>query len=293
MIYSQLSLQLMGAMIAVIIGLPCFAQVPDNPEVLEYVSEGKRRSFTTENNQVAAQEKIPEANNQNHVRKQTAKPPIPKFPRLEGNLPYYALRDAPPTHYQSGIVMPQTKSLGERLEGLNVGDLLKCRISQSFKAYDKSQIPIRAVVTDGRFKGGVLIGEASMDQKAKVVKITFTELRTQNDQLYSFSGGVFAKTSEELTGEYETHYWQYFWSEALLAATSGYAQSTVERSKNALGQYETENNPDNAAKLGVAAGLSTTVRELSERGRSAPEFIRIEGPIFIEVMVLKEATKKI
>lgn len=270
-----------------------FAQVPDNPQLLDSVEDSSPRAPSSK---ISTEEKVDLSDKK--VTSETKKPvqhkATPKAKAVDteiGNLPSYSIRKGELAKAQNGIILPQSKNLTEVLESLHIGDILKCRISQSFKAYENSQIPLRAIITEGKFKGGLLIGMASMDAKTKVIRINFTEIRTSNNDLYSFTGGVFAKSGAELEGEYETHYWRYFWSEALLSATSGYAQGTIERSKNAFGQYETENTPENAAKIGVANGVSTTVKELSDRAKSAPEFTKIEGPIFVEVMVLKEAHK--
>jgi hypothetical protein len=279
-------------------GFLAFSQVPNGPKVMEEVQDAPTRSLSTQTNDpnLKMESKI-KTESQTETKKKNSLKPKSKIqivkPIVEesGNLPPYATRNEPLTNYQSGIVLPQNKTGGEVLDSIHSGDILKCRISQSFKAYENSQIPVRAIVTGGKLKGAILMGTASMDAKTKVVRVNFTELRLKTDEMYTFTGGIFAKSGEELEGEYETHYWKYFWSEALLSATSGYANATVERSKNAYGQYETDNTAENAAKIGVAAGISTTVKELSDRAKSAPEFTKIEGPIFVEVMVLKESRK--
>lgn len=275
---------------------PVFAQIPDNPRVLERVPEGKARLFVDEETTQASKES--KASKESTVSKEVIKDLLSHKKKLliavalgDGNLPRYARTTDLMQRHQNPIVLPQKTGIGEGIPGLNVGDLLKCRISQSFKAYHNSQIPIRALVTEGAMKGSVLLGEASMDPKSRTVRILFTSLRTKANHLYSFSGGVYSKNPDELAGEYKTHYWEYFWSEALLSATAGYTQSTVERSRNVFGHYEMEPTPENAAKTGVASGLSTAVREMSERVKTAPEYIMIEGPLFVEVMVLKEAVK--
>lgn len=279
-------------------GVLAFSQVPNDPKVMEEVKDAPARSLSTQTvdpnlkmepkikTELEAKPKRPSSLKQKS-KIQILKP-IAEEP---GNLPSYAIRNEPLMNFQSGIVLPQNKTGGEVLDSIHTGDILKCRISQSFKAYENSQIPVRAIVTDGKLKGAFLMGTALMDAKTKVVRVNFTELRLKTDEMYTFTGGIFAKSGEELEGEYETHYWKYFWSEALLSATSGYANATVERSKNAYGQYETDNTAENAAKIGVAAGISTTVKELSDRAKSAPEYTKIEGPIFVEVMVLKESRK--
>jgi hypothetical protein len=279
-------------------GFMAFSQVPNDPKVMEEVKDAPARNLSTNpDDQNSKKELKIEIDTQTKTKRQSSLKPKSKIqiskPSVEesGNLPPYAIRNEPLMNFQSGIVLPQNKTGGEVLDSLHTGDILKCRISQSFKAYENSQIPVRAIVTNGKLKGTILMGTASMDAKTKVVRVNFTELRLKTDEMYTFTGGIFAKSGEELEGEYETHYWKYFWSEALLSATSGYANATVERSKNAYGQYETDNTAENAAKIGVAAGISTTVKELSDRAKSAPEFTKIEGPIFVEVMVLKESRK--
>jgi hypothetical protein len=274
------------------------AQVPENPQVLETVSDIKSiRSLKDNEEQIKTQEQELSSKQDNKLSHLKTSKKINKTLKnvlnntQQGNLPDYAIRKDGMVKAQSSIILPQSKNTGEVLESLHIGDILKCRIAQSFKAYENSQVPIRAVISAGQFKGGLLLGVASMDIKTKVVQINFTELRTKKDEVFTFLGGVFAKSGEELEGEYESHYWKYFWSEALLSATSGYAQSTIATSKNAFGGYEAQNSPENAAKIGMATGLSTTVKELSERAKSAPEFTKIEGPIFVEVMVLREARK--
>jgi hypothetical protein len=276
-------------------GILAISQVPNDPKVMESVGEAQSRKLSANPDDPNLKSEVaPNGSIKKHgatlKNKGTNKQPIIVIEE-SGNLPPFAIRKEPLMNYQSGIVLPQNKSGGEVLDAIHTGDILKCRISQSFKAYENSQIPVRAIVTEGKLKGSILMGTALMDGKTKVVRVSFSELRLKNDEMYTFSGGIFAKSGEELEGEFETHYWKYFWSEALLSATSGYAQSTVERSKNAYGQYETENTAENAAKIGIASGISTTVKELSERAKSAPEFTKIEGPIFVEVMVLKESRK--
>lgn len=121
-------------------GILTLAQVPEDPMVLESVGEGKalQRRIIPDNPQKEDQNSektnLPEGT---HLRR----PPITNkiVPTKEaGNLPPFAKRAEPLRQYQSGIVLPQNKSAGEPLQGLHIGDILRCRISQTFKAYENS-----------------------------------------------------------------------------------------------------------------------------------------------------------
>lgn len=168
------------------------------------------------------------------------------------------------------------------------GTKLKALINSDLTAYIDSKSPVEAIVTEGEHKGSVLLGNATMDIQTKRVSIQFSSFRLRGSR-QSFATTAIVRDENGdlgLNAEHESFYWHYFMAETLLNTASGLANATVERSKNAYGQYETNPNVDSAVKQGVSVGLGKSAERIGERLRTAPEYVTAKGPFVVQVLII-------
>lgn len=166
-----------------------------------------------------------------------------------------------------------------KLKGLKPGDVIDAEINEEVTAYPDSKVPVRAVVALGKFKGSVLLGEATLEKNSKRVAITFKEIvGPRESDPYPVSGYSLVE------GEHHTNEDKFFLGEFLSAAAAGFADSTVNRSQNVLGNYVEEPGLDTSGKKALATALSKTSDHFAEKSRATPEYTVI--PPFTHVQIL-------
>lgn len=186
------------------------------------------------------------------------------------------------------IKLPITKGKDKKLN-LYRGDILKARINQDIIAYEGSISPIRGIVTEGSFKGSYVIGNATMDTKTKSISIFFDTLRLkESDNEFKIEAYVQAANGTTgIIGEYESHYWSYFWAEVLANGVSGYAEASKDRENSIYGFSKAEVSPQNSALGAISESAKSTAEKFRERSRIAPEFSKSSGPHNIQIFLIK------
>lgn len=78
---------------------------------------------------------------------------------------------------------------------------------------------------------------------------------------------------------------RFFAGEFTAAAAAGYADSTIERSQNVLGNYVEQPGPSTFAKKALAAALSKTSERFAEKLKNVPEYSILEGPFPVQILI--------
>ncbi len=209
------------------------------------------------------------------------------------NLPVY-YQGVDRTHFEaSESVVFVPKSANPKIEGLTSGDVLHAVIEQSLKASPSVPTPLRALITSGKFKGGYLVGEATLERELKRILLTFTKLRTQARVVYTVQAtGLSPSGQVGLEGEYHTETGKFFIAELAAATAAGIADSTISRQQTPFGGYVQEPSLSNSAKQGAVTALSRTADRIAEKVRSAPEWTEVPGYQEIQIIIQDEPTER-
>lgn len=250
-----------------------FAQNNISEEVIDSVGEVPNHAVATSENSFKPPAKI----------KKTA-----KIQSLSGNLDNSLLRSKMIDDIKTPTQIPKNNNFNKD-SNLLVGTVFKALIQNDIIAYVGSTSPIEAVILEGEYKGALLLGNATMDVQTKRVNIAFSQIRKRNSQVsYSVSGLVRDKSGDlGLDATHESFYWNYFFAEAALNTASGFANATTERTKNRDGNYEITPSIDSSAKQGVAIGLAKAGDRISDRLKSAPEYVTAKSPFVVQVVILE------
>lgn len=210
----------------------------------------------------------------------------------QGNLPRYAMRRKIISSAINPVIYAKINEK-EKLKGLVRSSILNARINDSIVAYDGSLASVKAVVTDGPYKGYVLFGNATMDKTTKNIAVLFDTLVNSNQEEYQLLAELKSISGVNgITGKIESDYWRYFWTQFALDTAAAGVQSSAEVTRNALGQYQVIPNGENVAKLGLAGGLTKTAERIAERNQYVPEFVKADGPFYVRIAILKQPERK-
>jgi hypothetical protein len=174
--------------------------------------------------------------------------------------------------------------------GLFRSNTLNARINDSIKAYEGSLSSVRAVVTDGQFKGAIFFGNATMDKVTKNVLVNFdTFIPPGSMSTYKTAAELKSQDgSSGIEGRIESDYWRYFWTQIALDTASAAADATTQRAGNSFGTFTVVPGPDSTIKQGIAGGLNKTAERLSERNQYVPEYVVVDGPIFVRISIKEQ-----
>jgi len=207
-----------------------------------------------------------------------------------GNLPafYYTVDRASIQTSDKVVYVPSRTT--EILKGLRSGDILLSIVEQSVKASPNVPTPIRAFIVRGPFKGGIVLGRASLDKDLKRVLFDFDRLRLPNqDAVYTLKAtGLSPSGQVGLEGDYHSESGRFFVGELVAATAAGYADATIARQQNALGNFVQEPSVSNAAKSGLVTALSKSADRFAEGARSAPEWVEIPGYQELQIIVQED-----
>jgi hypothetical protein len=175
------------------------------------------------------------------------------------------------------------------MAGVKTGDVFSALIEQEIKASPSVTTPIRAVITEGRLKGYLFIGEAILDKELKRVLLSFGKLRTRANEIYEVkASGLSTKGSIGLEGDYHQDTGKFFVAELAAATAAAMADSTINRSQNAFGNFVEEPGLGTAGKKGITAALSKTADRFADQVRTAPEYTEVSGFQNIQIIVQDE-----
>lgn len=206
-----------------------------------------------------------------------------------GNLPSYLMNRKYFQAEESPIVVPAQRQIILNVD-LTTGEVVSATLKESLIAFSEAKAPIRAIITNGKLKGQILIGEATLERNSKRILVTFNKLNTiSNRQNWSMQGsaldgaGVLGLEGKLYSGEEK-----FFAVEFLSAAAAGYADATIKRSQNNQGNYVEEPGTDTFMKKALVAALSKTTDRFGEKLKTVPEYAVLKGPIEIQVLITEQ-----
>lgn len=171
--------------------------------------------------------------------------------------------------------------------GLPFGEALDAEIPESVIAFPESKAPVRAVVSRGKLKGAILLGEATLEKNSKRITVEFKKFRlSQKSESFSLQAVAMDRQGIlGLGGNYQSGEAKYFSAELIAALAAGYADASVERNVTPFGHTQEPNTTANAGRKAVAGALSRTADRFAEKVRSATEFSVLEGPVAIRILI--------
>ncbi len=216
------------------------------------------------------------------------KPLKVKMQRESGNLPAeYNSRILNEARYDENPIVVPSNTQHVSLNGAEIGNVVDALISENLIAYPDSKAPVRAVITRGPLKGSVFLGDATLEKNSKRIAIEFKKVRGgRNSEIYALSAvGLDALGTLGIEGEHHSGEAKFFGAEFLAAGAAAFTDATVDRSQNYLGQVVEAPSVSNASKKGLSSALSKTADRFSEKVRTAPEFVTVDGPVRIKILI--------
>lgn len=185
------------------------------------------------------------------------------------------------------------KSSNQRLKGLASGDVVWAVVEQEIVASPGVPTPVRAMAIGGPFKGGIFLGDATLDRELKRVCMAFTKFRLKDrDVVYGLKAAALSpRGSVCLEGEYVSQTGKFFLAELASAAAAGFVDSTVNRNQTALGTYVQEPSLANSGRTAAVTALSKTTERMAEEARNAPEYTRVQGYQEIQVILQEDPSE--
>lgn len=225
------------------------------------------------------------------TRKTTKSKPKVYVQTESGNLPNYFLGRGYFSSENTPVINPSQKQ-NVKSNDLQSGEVVRAEIKESLIAFGDTKAPIRAVITSGKLKGSILIGEATLEKNSKRILIDFKKLRTtSSNQNYDLVGyALDYKGILGLEGNLISDENKFFAAEFLSAAAAGVADASIERNQNVLGNYVENPSTDTVAKKALVSALSTTTNHFSEKLKKAPEYSVLEGTFEIQVLITEQPT---
>jgi hypothetical protein len=212
------------------------------------------------------------------------------LPGEKSNLPgYYANVDRSEVEASEKVVYVP-KASPPKLDGLKSGDVIWAVVEQELVASPSVPTPVRALAVSGRYKGGIFLGEATLDRELKRVLLNFTKLRLKDrDEVFHLkASGLSPKGSVGLEGDYSSQAGKFFVAELASAAAAGMVDAKINRTQTAQGGYVQEPSLSNAGKTAAVSALSKTTERMAEGARGAPEFTKVSGYQEIQVIVQED-----
>lgn len=211
------------------------------------------------------------------------------FDPSQSNLPPSYFRVPGKAHPDNAVVLP-AKPQVVNLATIKLGEVIEAEVPEGIIAFPSANTPVRAIVRNGKLKGTVFLGEASLERNSKRITLEFKRLRLAS------SGSVFnlvASGLDEsgilgLEGKYVSGEQKYFGAEFLSALAAGYADASIERTTNAYGQIQDAPTLDTMSKKAASAAMSKTAERFAEKVRSAPEYSVLEGPTRIRLLITEQ-----
>lgn len=212
--------------------------------------------------------------------------PKPHAALEAGNLPGEYQRRSAFRITENPVILPQSPQKVV-FPGLPFGEVLEAQISESVIAFPDAKAPVRAIVSRGKLKGAILLGEATLEKNSKRIAIEFKKLRGPQ-KIEAFGVQAVALDAQGilgLKGKYQSGEAKYFSAELIAALAAGYADASVERNVTPFGQTQEPNTAANAGRKAVAGALSRTADRFAEKVRAATEYSVLEGPVAIRILI--------
>lgn len=192
------------------------------------------------------------------------------------------------------IILP-AQPVARTLDTILPGTIERGIIQTSVQAFGNSKSPVHAKIADRNGRDVILIGLATLEPNSKRIAIEFNSaVLAGSNEVFELkahaldSGGTLGLKGDFVSGEQK-----YFAAELLASAAAGFADASINRSSNVLGNQIEERSIDNSGKKALGSALSRTADRYSEKVRAAPEYSVLEGPTSIQVLILEQPKRKL
>lgn len=192
------------------------------------------------------------------------------------------------------IVLP-SQPVARSIDTLLPGTIERAQISTSVQAFGNSKVSVQAKVTDRNERDILLLGNASLEPNSKRITIEFEKaIVSGTDEVFELKAHALDMSGTlGLKGDYVSGEAKYFTAEFLASAAAGFADASISRSTNVLGNQTEERSLDTSSKKAFGSALSRTADRFSEKVRAAPEYSILEGPTTIQVLIIEQPRRKL
>ncbi len=181
------------------------------------------------------------------------------------------------------------------LQSIRSGDVLFARVPHSVIAFGESKAPVSAKISQVGGRDYVLIGEATLEKASKRILLNFKTLReVSGDEIYDVAAqGLSLDGTLGVEGEYISGESKLFAAELVAAGAAGFADSSISRSTNVLGQVQDENSLDTKSKKALGTALSRTADRFAEKQKQSPEYAVLSGPVPFKILFIEAPKRKL
>jgi hypothetical protein len=173
------------------------------------------------------------------------------------------------------------------LSDLLPGELRDARIPTSVIAFSEGKAPVLAELTSRSGKSYLLLGEATLERTSKRITVEFSKIRQkERPEVYAFKSFALADDGTlGLKGELHSGEAKYFLAELGSAAAAGFADSTISRSTNALGNTIDQPSFDTHMKKALSSAMVKSAERFGEKLKNVTEYSQLQGPVTIQVLI--------
>lgn len=192
------------------------------------------------------------------------------------------------------IVSPG-QAVTRAIETLLPGTIERASIRTSVQAFGNSKAPVQAKIVDQNGRDILLLGEATLEPNSKRITIEFgSAIISGTDEVFDLKAHALDTNGTlGLKGDYVSGEQRYFAAEFLASAAAGFADASISRSTNVLGNQTEERSIDTSGKKAVGSALSRTADRFAEKVRAAPEYSILEGPTTIQVLIIEQPRRNL
>ncbi len=181
------------------------------------------------------------------------------------------------------------------LQTFRTGDLVFARVPHSVIAFGEAKAPVSARVTHSDGREFVMLGEATLEKASKRILLNFRSMRDlESDEIFDVGAqGMALDGTLGLEGEYFSGESKLFAAEILAAGAAGFADASVNRNTNVLGQVNEENSLDTKGKKALGTALSRTADRFAEKQKQSPEYSVLSGPVPLKILIIEQPRRKL
>ena len=219
------------------------------------------------------------------------KKPVVNLPK-PGNLPHYFLNTKSdqevmesPNHF--------TTKVKQFAEDIHPGDTFEAVMSQKLMVSSERDVPIKARLLNGTWKGALLLGKATLLPDLKRVSINFDKIRhPRSNVIYIMTSSVLGPDgSQGLVGTWHSNFGAFFAGSVASTAVSGLLEASIPKVPTVFG-YTSNPDLENAAKHSVAKASSHMGEKLNELNQRSNDFLEVSPYQAIKI-VIEERPEKV
>ena len=188
-----------------------------------------------------------------------------------------------------GQVTITGQNAADYLTELKGGQIVTAEIPMSVMAFSDGKAPVVATIRSQSGEDFRALGEATVEKNSKRISIEFKKIRrTGSDKVFDLKAQALDRDGTYgLEGEVHTGEVKFFLAELLSAAGAGFADASIHRSTNALGNQVDENSLDTQSKKAVSSAMNKSAEHFAEKLKANQEYVTVDGPLNVRVVILE------